>query len=323
MKIQDKTKNEIELYKMYANEDYNFSAIKNQKLYLSKPSCFNDKFDCFIGIDKTEFTKAYLLKHFESISKAENFSKQEINETLKKLAFTIPKFSNNANVKLCCLEDLDDLPLLTPSLEREINYLYNQYTKSISKLKDNFYIACFTKIKPENNMVMWNHYANCYRGFCSKFVLKSTDNLFSKLKEVKYSNKIISVDCSKLLSIPLDKLDKNRYIRSLIKKALYLKNKQWAYEKEIRIILCEDDLTSYNIIKLENGILTDFPFLNELYVYSDVGKNSTHIIIESIAESYKLKYYTITPSKEQNSFKLNENIYNKILEFNKIIQKDF
>lgn len=322
--------NQYVLYKMHSNTDYSFEALYNGMLYLSKPSQFNDKFDCFIGIDKNDFTKQFLINKFGRLEKANEFAREEIKKSLENF-ISMPKLNSNikfdSSVKIDNTEHYkNDKPLLTKEIELEIDNLYNEYVIELASLKNEYYIACFTSIEPNRNMVMWSHYANQYNGFCAKYIVND-ETLQSYIYAVDYEKNNIFVDCSRLLlTLPKD-LKNNQYIKDKIKEALICKNRQWNYEQEIRIIIHESDLKNFkNHFKKANGVLVHFQFLCELYAYKDCSKYTTQTNLYNFIKDTDIKLVILTESKEAKELVVDDsnskiNSHNFLLKYKHLFHK--
>lgn len=128
------------LYK-YTTLDSLELILKSSSLKFSKPSEFNDPFDCNITID-TNNTSEEIETYIESLKQNRKLEASEI-ETLRQ------KFHNPK-----------DLFLLT--------------NQSVKNAKESFGISCFSK--NDKNIVMWAHYADKNKGACLKFdILADTD----------------------------------------------------------------------------------------------------------------------------------------------------
>ena len=115
--------------------------LKNSTLKFSKPSEFNDPFDCNITID-TVNTIEEIESYIDSLQQNHKLTINEIN-SLRQI-FNNPK------------------------------ELYAITNKSVKDAKECFGVTCFSKI--EKNLIMWAHYADNHKGVCLKFdILADTD----------------------------------------------------------------------------------------------------------------------------------------------------
>ena len=108
--------------------------IKNGNIKFSKPSVFNDPFDCDIDILKFDFT-----------SELSEEVKRDIRE-VKKICKNNPKFSE---------------------AEKEKSFWEDAYKESqINKIKSSC-ITCFSLVN--DSVLMWSHYAEKHEGICLEF----------------------------------------------------------------------------------------------------------------------------------------------------------
>lgn len=295
------------LYKMYKGKDYEYNTLKNNEIFLSYPSTFNDPFDCFISIIKEEFEREFLKL------KLPNDKYNEIRKYVNEVSFEWLRFFEHEKY----LTPIRPFPACPPTigspetdrLENECWCLYEEYYKELNKIRDQYGIVCFTKNKPESNMVMWAHYADNYHGFCGKYVLsnpsdlcseqrrdKKLYNLLLNMGKVRYRNKTISVDCRKLLKIPVQKLSSSSYIKKYLKQILFTKNIQWNYEREYRLVLKRSDCD----IKSEtgNGFAISFPYLKKVFAKRDDKQFSRNSAIDSLTKELKIECDYLVQSNE-------------------------
>ncbi len=167
----------------------------------TKPSEFNDPFDCDPGHD-SEKIEEYLEKCPDFVEK-------------------VAKFLNLSGVQM-----LEEKPHMVGRLRDAIkNGLFGQ------SLSDNVGICCLTK--DPLNLLMWAHYADDHKGFVVEFdiPIESYDKSESEIEfcelliphEVNYNQKkpIITFD---------DSLEKK------LEKQFLTKGKDWEYEQEERVV---------------------------------------------------------------------------------------
>lgn len=128
----------------YCNYDIGLEIIKNLTLKFTKPSDFNDPFDCNMDGVYYDVTKA----------------SQEVEQEIEVLQ-TIAKESTGRNLSIDRLNEY---------------YAYSQMQKL-----DSIVVTCFSLNK--NNSLMWAHYANDHKGMCFEFDLSlGFDNIFPQMK---------------------------------------------------------------------------------------------------------------------------------------------
>ena len=83
-------------------------------------------------------------------------------------------------------------------------------------------VTCFSEVN--NDLLMWAHYSEGYRGFCLEF--RTESEAFQKLRKVSYVDRIPEISIVPLVC------DKD--VNELFEKAYCTKSAAWAYEREWR-----------------------------------------------------------------------------------------
>ncbi len=90
---------------------------------------------------------------------------------------------------------------------------------------DDYRVVCMTRSR--NKKLMWSHYADGHRGCSIKIAVPTNyESDESPLKRVTYTSKYC----------PREQMDKEKLAESL-----YIKDKKWAYELEVRAVYCKSD----------------------------------------------------------------------------------
>lgn len=300
------------LYKMYSNKKYNYDALEKKKIYLSTPDRFNDIFDSCSFIDRREFNREYLLKKYANDADIVNY----IN--------SIPRYENvfrhlemRETSAIDILNELKGININKKSSynfaqdERDAAKLYNSYFKEIEKVRNSYYITCFTENEPRRNISMWHNYANNYKGFCVNFSFEEVLNKmcmssFSKkdlgyqyckhIFKVKYSDTFNCINISHLLSISPKDVCNDKIIKKEVEKALKHKSSSWKNEKEWRLIIRKDDkfLDKINSEEKGKGILIDAPVIDNFVIVENYGRRKKHKIENRFCE---MTYNIFTPYK--------------------------
>lgn len=185
------------LYKYESVSVQSLLNLKTQTVYFASPSGFNDPYDCAI--------KAQI----------EQPSTEEL-EQLKNIFLTKP-WPHHVIAKLNSTP-AEELRSMLMRATREAN------EQIIDKFIESRGISCFSEVNDE--LLMWAHYSDKYKGFCLEF---STDNeLFSKAKQVEYVDELPKLNALSTYGIN-DRLD-------VLEKMYCTKSKSWKYEKEWRCI---------------------------------------------------------------------------------------
>ena len=257
------------LYAFYRNKDYVYETLNNRELFLSFPRYFNDPYDCKPLIDLREFEYAYLLK----------YGNDEIKIHIKRKPGYTLSLIEEMKLDQSCNGNFQNVDF--DKMHIDMHNLHDQYYKRLVDISNEYGVACFTRLEPEKNMVMWAHYAENYEGICAKYELtylkkpfKSekkdmyTEYLVKHIRPVKYKVKLLIIDSIKLIDIPLDELKTNSYVRNYVKKILYCKQKQWTYEQECRLVLHKDD-KRVKMKQAKNGFKIKFDYLNSVSYFYD------------------------------------------------------
>ena len=127
--------------------------LKSNKLYFSKPSSFNDPFDCNLTIDTTN-------------------TDSEISDYVKDLAI---------KNKLSPSDEKKYLTRLLDPKER-----FDLTNTAIKLTKESYGVSCFSK--KFDNLLMWAHYADKHKGVVIKFDILQDADLFMTPFPVDYKS---------------------------------------------------------------------------------------------------------------------------------------
>lgn len=210
------------LSKYYSPTSENIIDIKNQRLWLSHPSSFNDPFDCNIGYDNEKFEKSCLIKFIntngcvEEKNKSVGFTEEDKNRIQRSQLgdrfYWSNKFENYSDAKRKVLDSKSKK--FQSNVNETLRNQIQQIDTKLEKLKNiNIRVACFSELDKyddfHNQIVMWSHYAENHKGFCIEYDLESLK------KDIQFS----------LEGIEFYRDKKNEYIeernRAIIKAGLF------------------------------------------------------------------------------------------------------
>lgn len=161
------------LYQYYSNIKNAISNISQGKLYLKKPSEFNDIFDTTLLID--EYTLFQYEFSFEYLAFLNTYFIE------KKLDYRVFDSDYIECKNLWDAYIISKKKIPTIILLNALRFLL----KTIKNSKmDNYRIVCFSE--RNNDLLMWAHYANNLKGVCLKFECNKDLELFSKACRIKY-----------------------------------------------------------------------------------------------------------------------------------------
>lgn len=250
--------------------------LEDLLIRITQPKYLNDWFDIFISIKqiipKELFDRHLLPKYKNAISKFLDDSTQIFRANLTGLD-TIKVENEFRNY-------------FTMENKEAINSLNQELSKKLGVLS-------FTK--SPDNVPMWAHYADSYRGFV--IIFNSNHSFFNKGlvkddKDMGYLDKVIYVEEKKNFESLKDVFDNP-------KKVFFEKQKSWENENELRMILPLDLATT---TKYPDIYLIEIP--PELIIGVIFGFDCNPNLIEYVKELKKdkfkdLKLYRAVPNLEK------------------------
>lgn len=232
----------MKLFQYQKIDMYSLQSIINNTIYFANPESFNDPFDSrlfyksFNSID--EFSKIIedefkngSITHEELIEYKENINDKNI---------TTPEFINS---------------LLTIPMRQ----------KKYASLR----VSCFSE--KWNNIQMWGHYADKYKGICLGFNAiddnKNNEKCYIPMNDINNSLQLVNgiyylplhkVNYTKEPIESIDLHSKNDFVKKY-KYFLTTKEENWRYEKEWRGFIQEEDSNTKTLM-YDSKCLTDIVF---------------------------------------------------------------
>lgn len=201
------------LYKYRKLGEHTKEIIIYNGMYFSSPSDFNDPFDFNLPINL-----------YESIRK---LGKEDFVIYLNNLKINL--INNDKRILKDISED-EHLEIREKLNSRDVESIAEELLEIAPYLEDIIQsirretgVCCFSK--KCDNMLMWSHYAQDHKGICFKFDKKEDSNFFSPLVNVEYKKEVD-------LNISEYFLNYNKFSKDTSR----IKNSDWCYEKEVRII---------------------------------------------------------------------------------------
>lgn len=213
-------------YKYRGIDEKVLEAFKNDTLYFSAVSNFNDPYECAMSLPYEqmqeqayerwiEILKPCLIPGFHS--ERDDYASQD--KLVRKIAqgFKIPK------------EDLYDIENMWKLTDNLLRGKIAEMKKETIQIGDEIYRVCsFSEIN--NSLLMWAHYSNNHQGFCLGYNFKEVhDDLTELMLPVIYNDDLLEI--TKHL-FP----NNGRTNYSLVMYAMTRKSTEWIYEREWRII---------------------------------------------------------------------------------------
>jgi hypothetical protein len=187
------------LYKFEKLNVQTLRNLKNAQVYFNTAASFNDPFDCSV------LEASVILGDNELIEIYKRFLKDN-----KKLA----------NIEINSVKDIpkDDINKIHEAVEKNLKTEQNRILTQRG-------CTCFSEVN--DNILLWSHYADGHKGICLEF--DTSFPLFTKVKEVKYSQNFPSMDPIKMLFGSVEEMSEEW------EKPICTKYECWNYEKEWRV----------------------------------------------------------------------------------------
>ncbi|NUN24385.1 MAG: DUF2971 domain-containing protein [Candidatus Jettenia caeni] len=141
------------VYKYYSFNEYSLDALLTNRVWLSKPSSFNDPFDCALTRD--------IIAH--------NKERDAYFEAMR----SMPGKEKDMSA-------ISRAPVPEWVLSVGISDLRNKL--------DSIGVCSFSE--QNKSILMWSHYADRHRGFCIEYDCSYGSSLHSELQRVEYANRI-------------------------------------------------------------------------------------------------------------------------------------
>lgn len=301
------------LYKYMSFRKYTFEMLEKNYLYLAPAKKMDDQFDCSVNFSKDYilkltdeeirdeaciFYKDYLYKSKEiNVSKS---NKKFINDCIdlysssptesKKKRYLLRKKYNIDDNRID--STIDSVDKITQSIIEE-----KRVQKGLKKLFDIFRtqkkktgLSSLTEVC--DSQIMWQMYANNYKGICVEYDFSSwkndgkKSNLMNVLPVIyldKYNYDPMKLAVKAVLNIALFQKKEEEILANYLKKyfeVLTTKHKEWSLQKEWRYL---------GIPKVK----VDAPRIKAIYMGKNIKKVDEEKIIafatEHIIDIYKLK----------------------------------
>ncbi|MEP5366130.1 MAG: DUF2971 domain-containing protein [Reichenbachiella sp.] len=239
------------IYKYSAISLNSLKNIINTSLYFSSPNEFNDPFDCRFVLQLNDIT----INGVKSFYKGKSLSKDTLRSK-------IDLFKKDKNL-----------------IVQEIEDDYNQ------NLRKDFGVTCFSET--EDNILMWAHYADNFKGFCLIFDRQIHPEFFQGNK-VQYKDEITIAE-----------YDGNRKFES--GEIFLTKLKLWEYEREVRSIAKLDG--GDNPVKFNPRSLTGVIFGNKM---KQSDKKMIKHLIQFHPEYEAVSFYNAIPDYKNKKVQITE-----------------
>ncbi|MBS5844034.1 MAG: DUF2971 domain-containing protein [Clostridiales bacterium] len=239
---------------------YPIENLKNDIIYMSRVSNFNDPFDTYISFDLNNTFENFIPKIIEMNTELDGELKPLVSVVLSLLMAKRPLKEDCLNnpqlfeivgvdgreakqVQQILNGQFPKIEAAKEAYQKMIESVKTEISNGIKKsreiINEKYYISCFST--SSNNALMWAHYSNKHKGFCIEYDLEKTrnTNFLINLYPVLYSKKRATIP-SNLFDITATNNIKistsNESIVDLLC-ALLTKSDIWKYEDEWRLLL--------------------------------------------------------------------------------------
>lgn len=310
------------LYKYYKPKSCNFDAVMNDYIWISNPKDFNDPFEEFVYYDQDGYLRTLLADYIKREKLIKNdsifhFSEKEYNYIRWGL-----KYNSYRKTDLYYIENtilVSKSEEFRTKIVKFINTIVSRYYKVIKEIyQKKLYVFSFSE--EFENLPMWAHYTDNYKGFCIEYDLSKIkqnldDNsvyILNRLYPVKYTSRKQEISKTSLMT-------KNSHISKInIEdkriKSLTSKDRSWAYEHEWRLLF-----DGHN----KHGYKFKFPYAKKIicgYNMKKMDIEKLHNICQEKNIDLVIKYKS-TSLNISGSFDYTYDQYIKELEFEKEILK--
>ena len=221
------------LYKYCSSGDEYINSLRNDQIYLSDPSAFNDVFDCNLTINR--------------ISNGENLLKKIVCEILREKPNYYERFSEKTQQAIKSWSGFDGRLSADVGRRDNIPFCVEDMIRDSKKCG----VCCFSE--GFDCHLMWAHYAEKHQGFCIEYDYSIIDNPF--IVPVSYMSELPRITVDEFLLLPNETLQK----------LWAVKNYGWAYEKEHRLIY--PNMEGERLKKISDGISSDLKVTSVIVGY--------------------------------------------------------
>lgn len=190
------------LYKYYSINERLDDVIKSGTCWFSRPSDFNDPFDCNLDVSIGNCDGEIM----------NNLGKSSMLQLLKE------ELSNRSSEVKGAGERILSKPSFVKKIINEVHKYY---------INQNIGVYCLSE--DPLNILMWSHYANSHKGICLEFDIKRDGFFYNNLLPVQYRKRYPKFELS-------DYQDEENMMFAMHQQAICTKSILWKYEKEWRVI---------------------------------------------------------------------------------------
>lgn len=211
-----------------------------------KPYLFRYRADNDYTLDEIENSYIYFSER-ESLNDPFDSSPDLIN-------FTSDKIDPDAYLQLFRKYFTSEKDKMYFDKNYSIEELIKLTKEYIPKYLNEFGISCFSMF-PYINMTLWANYANNHKGICLQFNYENDIEFFQGWRVVKYFEELKQIEYN-----PTEN-------ESQLMDVFYIKDKNWSYEKEVRLVKMKKGKVNFKKKSLRNiicGYKTDIEYIDKI-----------------------------------------------------------
>ncbi len=301
------------LYKYFPNritetdgkqENYSIQALRDNTVYLSSPTEFDDVYDSDVNLELAEYEK-HRLKHYCEICGLDfegRDTSQEMGDALIRKLFNTVR--EKGDLKQALLKEADtELEKLSNELfvqkmlveltngndfgKALSNVIASDYSDFVKSLRESFRVACFTTM-PFSQLMWGGSYADCHRGFCIEYSIPSDidtyQDVFLNLFPLVYCK--VRPEMSERLVRMQDKLYPDETLWDIYFHGVLRKSIDWVYQNEWRLVLTRG-------IGKDNGYNIKFFPISKVFLGNRMKSEKRREIID-ICKEKNIPYVGVT-----------------------------
>jgi hypothetical protein len=252
------------LFKYRAFNQFTLMSLINRGVWFSKPTSFNDPFDCQIQFSDLKPTKA---EYLEDVDYAREKLQHDIR---KKVLLEVPDSAFSGNE-------------LSAEYTQKIFDFRNQIEDHISKSR------VLSLSETNSNTTMWSHYADSHQGICIAYDM---NQLLGSVDKTRSVHKVGYFDANDINFNQYSKYaqcccgNDSDSFHSIVLEMLTTKSNDWKYEAEWRVIG-----------KQFGNVNAGLESIHAIY-FGLKANTDTKMTIRNIFAAVPMRYYQMIRSKE-------------------------
>jgi len=273
-------------YRTLDTQGCSLKNLEENKIWLSNPLKFNDPFDCAMTANIEAVINSRLVQSIPP----EVIKKHGIPPEVLKQAQTS---SNPLNVMIDWLAKAGENGVNRSNVEAVKEAFSKAIQSECDLLRDELFSTHFEHAKicsfttNSASLLMWGHYADQHKGFCIEYRTDGFDGVRDLRLRLLYP--VIYTDQLWDSTRMFDMTSRKSFNNLSVQKALLTKSREWAYEKEWRLVIA-------GVLKEDQAR----PFLpaTAIYLGARISSDGEHKLL-AIAERKNIDAFKMELSKRK------------------------